>query len=240
MKKRYTHIFFDLDNTLWDFGKNSRLAMIAAFKKHIAPNGHTVDFDHFFAEYTKINHHLWEEYRKQQVSKKELVLLRFQKTFDTLLIKTADPAGMNDTYLSEMPLQTCLVPGAAEIVQYLKERGYNLNIISNGFREVQFKKLENTGLLASFNKVFLSEDVKVPKPGAEIFSYALKSVNARKSASLMIGDDWNVDILGAVHYGIDAVYLRSQNTVALINEQISKKSLRLHTINGLDELTNIL
>lgn len=240
MKKKYTHIFFDLDNTLWDFTKNSWLAMNVAFKKHLPSNGNNVDYNEFFAEYTKINHALWGEYRNQQVSKKELISLRFQKTFDLLSIKTVNPVEMNETYLAEMPLQTCLVPGAAETVGYLKSKGYNLNIISNGFREVQYKKLKQTGLLSSFNKVFLSEDVKVPKPGAGIFAHALKSVNARKYASIMIGDNWEVDVIGAFNYGMDAIYLCPQSPTESINEQVANHKMRLNIIGELLELKQFL
>lgn len=238
MKKRYTHIFFDLDNTLWDFRKNSYCAMHHAFKKHIK-NGYT-DYGKFFEVYSVFNRALWDDYRNQIVPKSELVWLRFQKTFDELGIKNVDAAEMNATYFDKMPEQTALMPDAEKILQYLKSKGYNLNIISNGFHEVQLKKLENTGLLKYFNKVFLSEDVKVPKPGAEIFEYAVKSVNAKKAESIMVGDDWDVDIQGALKFGIDAVYLRRKEELKLAPESIFAATDRLKIISRLTELTNLL
>jgi len=205
MKKKYTHLFFDLDNTLWDFNTNSFHAMQLIFNKfHLDKS--TIDFDRFFEVYSNHNHILWDKYRKKDIKKKELTRLRFQLTFEELGLSGIDPQTMNDSYLQEMPKQTFLVDGAADILTDLKTAGYKLFIITNGFIEVQHKKLESSGLKPYFEKVFISEELKVPKPGREIFEHALKSSNAPKSKSLMIGDDWDVDIEGALNVGMDAVY----------------------------------
>lgn len=234
MKKQYKHIFFDLDNTLWDFKKNSYHAMHEAFKRHIN-NGH-IDYKKFFEVYSLHNRVLWKEYRNQVVPKSELVWLRFQKTFDELEVRNVSAAEMNVTYLEKMPEQTALLPDAEKVLHYLKAKGYNLSIISNGFREVQFKKLENTGLLYYFTKVFLSEDVKVPKPGAAIFKYAVKSVNAKKAESIMIGDDWETDVQGALKFGIDAVYLNRNDGADAVPEITRASGDRLKIVSCLTEL----
>jgi putative hydrolase of the HAD superfamily len=206
MKKKYTHLFFDLDNTLWDFSKNSKLAMQTTFN-HFKLVEKDIDFNRFFEVYEKINHALWASYRKKEVSKKELIRRRFEDTFSELKIIGIDPNEINTFYLNEMPNQKTLYPGVIETLEYLKTKRYQLNIITNGFTEVQNKKLKSSGLRPFFNKVFTSEEVKTPKPGREIFEHAIKSVNAKKINSLMIGDDWDVDILGAAKFGIDVVYI---------------------------------
>ncbi len=211
MNKKYTHLFFDLDNTLWDFKTNSLHAMQATFGfYHLNEKG--MEFSRFFEVYNKHNHRLWDAYRKKEVKKKELTRLRFQLTFDELDISGIDPQEMNDRYLKEMPRQTFLIEGAEEVLQKLKVAGYKMFIITNGFVEVQHKKMESSGLKPYFEKVFISEEVKVPKPGRDIFEHAIKSTNAKKSKSLMIGDDWDVDIKGALNFGIDAVFLNRFNT----------------------------
>jgi len=205
MKKKYTHLFFDLDNTLWDFKTNSFHAMQQTFN-HFQLDKGAIDFGRFFDVYSKHNHILWDKYRKKEVKKKELTRLRFQLTFDELGMTGVDPEEMNALYLQEMPQQTFLVEGAKEILKKLKAAGFKLFIITNGFVEVQHKKMESSGLKPYFDKVFISEELKVPKPGYEIFEHAIKSSNARKSGSLMIGDDLEVDIEGALKFGIDAIY----------------------------------
>lgn len=205
MRKKYTHLFFDLDNTLWDFKTNSKCAMQETFRiLQLEKSG--VDFDDFFETYSKHNHDLWTAYRKKEVTKRELTRQRFQLTFDFFNINNLDALAMNDLYLQEMPKQSHLIDGAKEILGYAKLKGYRLFIITNGFKEVQHEKLKRAGLASYFEKVFISEEIKMPKPGREIFEHAVKSSNARKSASLMIGDDWEVDIRGAYKFGIDAVY----------------------------------
>ena len=121
MRRRYTHIFFDLDNTLWDFEKNSKYAMLSTFtifKLHQT----NIDFEVFFEVYSKYNHALWDSYRKKEVGKKELIRKRFQNTFDELEIKGIDSEKMNAIYLDEMPKQNYLNDGALEVLNYLKNR----------------------------------------------------------------------------------------------------------------------
>ncbi|SHE71134.1 putative hydrolase of the HAD superfamily [Mariniphaga anaerophila] len=240
LKKKYTHLFFDLDNTLWDFEKNSFYAMQNTFSHfHLEKQG--VDFEDFFRVYSKHNDHLWSEYRKGNVIKRDLKLLRFQLTFDELLLSGIAPDEMSSFYLTEMPLQKRLVSGAIELLDYLKAKSYNLAIITNGFSEVQLKKTEQTGLSKYFSKIYISENVKCPKPLPGIFEHAIKSSNAPKKSSLMIGDDFQTDIIGALRYGIDAVWLNPSGD-NLETKLIEKKiqTPQAYSVCLLNELRHIL
>lgn len=236
MKKKYTHLFFDLDNTLWDFKTNSRHAMNTTFEAFCL-HDKNVAFDKFFAVYSENNNKLWEAYRKKEVVKKELIRQRFQLTFDVLNITGIDAQEMNDFYLTEMPRQVHLVDGTLKVLDYLKNNGYRLFIITNGFRMVQHKKLQSSGLASYFEKIFISEEVKCPKPGKEIFQYAIKSSNARKNSSLMIGDDLDVDVKGALNFGIDAVHFnyKSNETSSnlLVNQPLEDKYVEINTLSRL-------
>ncbi len=204
-KKRYTHLFFDLDNTLWDFEKNSRFALKQAFE-YFKLQSQGTGFAPFYEAYTTHNHQLWEMYRRGNLTKKELINQRFSLTFNTLGMEGVDPETMNTYYLDVMPEHKAMVDGAVDLLEFIKKRRIPMFIITNGFREVQHKKLEATGLKNYFHKIFISEEIKAPKPSHEIFSYALTSANARKESSLMIGDDLEVDVVGAIRFGIDAVW----------------------------------
>jgi len=239
MNKKYTHIFFDLDNTLWDFGKNSRNAMHVTFHR-LNLNG-LCDFDLFFETYTKHNHALWESYRKNEVGKKELTRLRFQNTFTELGMKALNPDEMNTLYLNEMPKQKILNDGVIEILNYLKKKRYQLNIITNGFKEVQREKIETSGLKPFFDKIFISEEIKSPKPEREIFEYSIKSANAKKSCSIMVGDDWEVDVLGAVNYGIDAIHYQNSSVQNLTNvSNLCNTHCQIFKIGAINQLNLIL
>lgn len=238
MNKKYTHIFFDLDNTLWDFKQNSKLTMKITFQAFDLASQNQ-DFDTFFEVYSEINHKLWAAYRHKEISKKELTRKRFQLTFDQLQITGVDADLMNSAYLAEMPKQRMLEQGAFEILEYLKKERYKLFVITNGFYEVQHKKLKSSGLSPFFDKVFISEELKCPKPDYKIFEHAIKSSNAKKQKSLMIGDDWDVDILGALKFGIDSVYYSVGNG-DIVNLGSNKYKKTLYFISHLLELKKIL
>ncbi len=240
MMKKYTHLFFDLDNTLWDFTSNSKHAMEFTFNKlRLEQKG--IIFSDFFEVYQENNHKLWAAFRNKEIKKKELTKQRFQLTFDTLNIEGIDALTMNDLYLTEMPKQKCLMEGAIKLLDYLKVKGYKLYIITNGFIEVQHKKMQNSGLTPYFEKVFISEELKCPKPGRAIFEHAIKSANAKKANSLMIGDDWSGDVLGAVNFGIDVVYF---NPIKLSDNQekhgIGTSSVKIQDISSLFNLFDLL
>ena len=179
-------------------------------------------------------------YRKKEVGKKELIKRRFNDTFLELGISGVDSEQINAFYLNEMPKQKRLYKGVVEILEYLKSKHYKLFIITNGFREVQHKKLENSELMQFFDKVFTSEEVKTPKPGREIFEYAIKSANAKKANSIMIGDDWNTDVIGANSFGIDAVFFANSSDFEfedLSNSEMANALIyRMGTINQLHSI----
>ena len=203
--QKYTHLFFDLDNTIWDFNSNSYEALHATLDK-LDLLKIIGSYDLFFKIYSEENDRLWELYRNGLMPKKVLSVQRFEASFE----KTGTPLNMgggvvNDTYLAEMVNQNKLIDGAREVLEYLHGR-YEIALITNGFREVQYDKIKRSELSKYFRKVFTSEEIGTPKPGRKIFEYAIKSMNARKKGSLMIGDSWEVDILGAMKFGIDQIY----------------------------------
>lgn len=203
---KYRHLFFDLDNTLYDFDTNAYLAMKEAFTE-LGILTKLPSFDLFFPVYLVINDELWAQYREKKIVKDILRGLRFERSLAEFGIVPDVPyLQIDDLYLKKMTCQTNLFPETIEILTELKKRGYQLHIITNGFKEVQHDKLVNTGLNAFITNVFISEDIKSTKPSHEIFEYSIKSSNARKKESLMIGDSWESDIIGAKNFGIDQVF----------------------------------
>ena len=202
---QYTHLFFDLDNTLWDFNANSYDALYIALKKMDLLDK-IGEYDQYFAVYYEVNDRLWGLYRDNKITKNLLRGLRFEESFE--LNHTPMPGigdAVNEAYLAEMPKQLKLVPGARVVLDYLHHK-YKMAIITNGFREVQVDKLIQSGLKKYFDKVIISEEVGAQKPHRKIFEHAVKSMNAPKKKSLMIGDSWDADIVGAMQFGMDQVY----------------------------------
>jgi putative hydrolase of the HAD superfamily len=210
---KYSHLFFDLDNTLYDFDTNAFLAMKEAFMQ-LGITKSLPSFDLYFPVYLGINNELWSEYREKRISKDVLRGLRFERSLNEFGVIPEIPyTQIDDLYLKKMTTQTNLFPETVEILTELKKRGYHLHIITNGFKEVQRDKLINTGLNKFITNVFISEDIQSHKPSLEIFEYSIKSSNARKKESLMIGDSWESDIIGAMNFGIDQVFFNPREIV---------------------------
>ena len=238
---KYSHLFFDLDNTLWDFNANSYDALYLALKKMNLLDA-IGSYDSYLAIYCQVNERLWDLYRDNKITKNVLRGLRFEESLE--LNHTPIPGigdKLNDVYLEEMPKQLKLVPGALVLLDFLHHR-YKMSIITNGFREVQGEKLLQSGLKKYFDKVFISEEVGAQKPHKKIFEHAVKSMNAPKKKSLMIGDSWDADIVGARLFGMDQVYYcPDQEKLPLPqaeNNSTSKTSTTI--ITHLEQLLDIL
>ena len=206
--KEYKHLYFDLDRTIWDFEANSHETLVDIFYKYDLQKNIEKE-DVFINTYKAHNKKLWDDYGLGKITKKELITKRFLVTledFDISNDSIHDMAKqMGIDYITISPTKTKLFPYSHEALSYLKER-YKLYVLTNGFRQVQTTKLKNCNLEKYFTKLICSEDVGTQKPKPEIFRYALKTVNAKKSESIMIGDDLNVDIIGAKKVGLDQVY----------------------------------
>lgn len=202
------HVFFDLDHTLWDFEKNSDLAFQKVFDKQ----GVKVDLEVFLNRYKPINFEYWRLFREEKVSKKELRYQRLKKTFDAINYSVSDELidVIAIEYIDFLPHFNHLFKGAFEILDYLKKK-YKLHIITNGFDEVQSKKMESSNILKYFDVIVTSESVGVKKPNPNIFQYALKKAGAKKENSIMIGDSIEADIQGAINIGMKAIHCNFEN-----------------------------
>ncbi|MDT0650540.1 YjjG family noncanonical pyrimidine nucleotidase [Autumnicola edwardsiae] len=197
------HVFFDLDHTLWDFDKNSGLTFTEIFKKWKIP----LELEEFLEVYLKINIRYWELYRNDKISKEALRYGRLKDSFDMLKYKTTDDViyGLSKDYIEFLPRNKHLVEGTLEILQYLK-RNYKLHIITNGFDEVQSRKMITSGVFDFFQTITTSEEAGVKKPHKKIFQKALEKAEAAAETSVMIGDNYEADILGSEKLGLQTIY----------------------------------
>ena len=201
--KHIKHIFFDLDHTLWDFETNSDIAFETIFKKHKVK----IDQRKFLNYYRGINEHYWKLYREEKVTKEEMRLGRLKDTF-VKINKKVDMQlleRLSVDYINVLPHHNQLFEGTHEILEHLYVN-YKLHIITNGFNEVQYKKIENSGIAKYFDKIITSEDAGVKKPNPIIFEYALAITKATSKEAIMIGDNWEADIMGAKDAGFDVIF----------------------------------
>jgi len=218
LKNKITDIFFDLDHTLWDFEKNSALT----FKKILNEHSVGLSLDDFLEVYVPINFEYWKLYREEQISKEELRYSRLKKTFDKLQFKAEDELinKLSHDYIERLPDNDHLFEGAIEILEYLKPN-YKMHIITNGFREVQRIKMETSRIKKYFDQIVDSESVGVKKPNPLIFEFALKSANVNPENSLMVGDNIEADIQGAMNVGMQAVHFEPDPSNEIADFHIS-------------------
>jgi putative hydrolase of the HAD superfamily len=231
MNHKYRHLLFDLDHTLWDFHTNSADTLQELFDEFKLSN-HFPDFDTFHSVYEEHNLKLWSKYRDGLITKKDLNFERFNYPLTTVGIDNPSIAvKFAEEYLRRSPLKKLLMPGAIEILEYLKPK-YKMHIITNGFLEVQNRKLEVSGLSSFFDKIFISEIIGVQKPDSRFFEYVIKNLDVSKKDCIVIGDSYEADILGAQNFGLHHVFYNAN--------RVAHKNGVMHEISSLEELKQIL
>ncbi len=230
--KKYRHIFFDLDNTLWDFERNSTETLNELYKKHNLDSLGVSSPEFFIRTYQERNIMMWEQYRLGKIDKETLRNDRFSLTFwDMGLDAKLAPPALADDYLLLSPRKNYLFPHAHEVLTYLQQK-YTLHIITNGFKEAQYIKLDSADLSKYFAEIIISENTGFKKPDINIFYHSAEKANASADECLMVGDGLEVDVLGAANAGWDAVFFNPNKMEH--NESVT------YEITSLDELKNFL
>jgi len=201
------HIFFDLDNTLWDHRRNAYLTIKDLFDKEEITLKHTIDFEEFHFAYHEINERLWEQIRDGEIDKEYLRKHRFYDTFKRFGIDDLQLSMFfEEHFLDKILNYNHLVEGAEYILDYLKAKNYTLHIISNGFQEVTERKCILSKIDHYFQTITSADSVGVRKPNPAIFEYSLGLSDAKKEESILIGDDWIADVIGAQNFGMDIIF----------------------------------
>lgn len=228
----YESLFIDLDDTLWDIHLNGKECLEEVYIDYGYSNYYPT-FQDYYDVYMPSNNHLWGLYRQGIIKKEELIVERFLVPVREFGINDPKYAkNLSDDFLERTTHKTRLIDGAIELLDYLKPK-YRMHILSNGFSEVQFKKIENSGLRPYFDKIILSEDANINKPHADMFTYALKNTNSKRNKTIMIGDSWEADVVGARNSKIDQIWFNP-----LCNKPVGFEPT--YTVDSLIKIKDIL
>lgn len=230
--KNIKHIFFDLDNTLWDHRKNAYLALEEIFLREQVQKKYQISFDDFHKEYYTINEDLWAKIRDGKIDKDYLRKHRFYDSFLFFGIDDHDLSSRFDEDFLEVILNyNELVEGAFPLLEYLATKDYTLHILSNGFLEDTNRKAELSGIKPYFKTITSADEINIRKPHADIYKFALEKAGATIEESVMIGDDWIADVEGALAFGLEAVFFD------VFLDQIQGENFK--TVTKLKEITDI-
>lgn len=230
--KKYKHLFFDLDETLWDYKANAVDTLIELFEKFELGTNGDLTADDFVAEFFRTNRELWRKFDKRLIDKDKIRQDRFPLIFERLGVDGhEDVDALQKSFIYESPKKGKLIDHADEILEALSNH-YSMHIITNGFEEIQATKLKYSGLEIYFQEVVTSERANAQKPDPGIFLFAMEAANAKASESVMIGDNLITDIQGARGVGMEQVFFNPG--------KITHDLEVTHEINHLFELSGIL
>jgi putative hydrolase of the HAD superfamily len=205
---RYTHLFFDLDHTLWDFEKNAKDAMKDLYELLQLKAKGIEDFDIFLQKYLQHNEAIWRKYHRGEITAQDLKWKRMHRTLVDFKIGDEQLAKkMAEEFLNILPEKKAVFDNCFETLEYLQSKNYQMHLITNGFEVTQQRKLNASGLNKYFGKMITSEATGFVKPHKEIFAYAVSITGAALAKCLMLGDNVEADIMGAAAIGMHTVYI---------------------------------
>ena len=195
-------IMFDLYGTLIDIHTDEENEK---FWKNVALN--TVEYKKFTPE--KLKKEYLKLCYKHSIIKEEIDLLEvFKELYDVdekaaIQIATAF-RGLSTKYIK-------LYRGVKTLLQTLKDQGYYLYLLSNAQEIFTMHELEKLGLLEYFDGIAISSQYGVKKPNVEFYKQAMKKMDV-KGDVMMVGNDYECDVLPALKLGLKSVFIETNLT----------------------------
>lgn len=231
---KYKDLFIDFDDTLYDTYGNAVISLRETFEAFRLER-FFADPQVFYDAYWAANIDLWTRYSKGEITRPYLIVERFRRPLSAgqgLDVTEPFCLEMSDKFLEFCSSKPGVVEGAHELMEYLKHQGYRMHMCSNGFHEVQYKKLAACGLKDYFDTIILSEDAGANKPSMQYFDYALRQSGADIATTIMIGDNLQTDIMGANRAGLDTILFNRWG--------IEPSSVPTYTVETLRDIMKIL
>lgn len=198
---KYNLFLFDLDDTLLDFQASEKLCFTQTFIHF----GVKDLLEEIHKTYKTENNLLWKQLERGEVDKDFLKVERFKRTLDIHKIEIP-PHDMSEFYLEQLPKHVVLIDGAVDVLKHVKQFG-EVGIITNGIEYTQRERIKNSDLKDYIDFIAVSEECGFAKPDVRFFEFAAnRSKNFAKDSTIIIGDRFDADIVGAFNFGIDSLW----------------------------------
>ena len=202
MKKIYKAIFFDADDTLFDYPMAERAALLACLDEFAVP----ADAAAFTAAYRRHNRDVWQAFERGETDQTTLRVERFRRLFAELGIPGLPLEQISSYYLEALACQPQLLPGALETIRGLAAK-YPLALITNGIAAVQNQRFAASPITPFFRSIVISEEIGVAKPDPRIFRPALEKLGVAAADVLYVGDSVTSDMAAARNAGMDFCWI---------------------------------
>ncbi len=197
-------VFFDIDNTLYNYDKAHNAAMTKLLK---------FGNEEFAISPAKMNCLLSK-------AEKEIIerlgtnsaaihnrLIRFQCFLELLQYSDLTNAlKMENIYWDTFLKDITLEPGLDMLLKVLKKAGILIGIGSDQNSDIQYRKLEKLGILNYFSRIVTSEEAGAEKPAAKFFNLCVKKAECLAEECVFIGDSIKKDVEGALQNGLHGVW----------------------------------
>ena len=226
---KYEVLFFDADDTLFNFKKSENFAL----DKLMSSIDTDLEKSYCIEIYKEINNNIWKEFEQNLISSDELKIERFKRFADKINL-SQDPKILSNMYVNFLAEASFIYKETEELLSYLYKK-YKIVIITNGLTSVQNKRIKESIIKDYFDAVIISDEIKIAKPDPKIFDYALNVINhTNKESVLMIGDSLSSDVKGGINAGIDTCWFNPNN------KKNNSSLIPKYEISTLLELKNIL
>lgn len=203
------HLFFDLDHTLWDYDRNAVETLEKLYSDFNLESVGLHPLSRFLDVFRTANVKVWDLFEETAMNQNQLRHKRLELVFEEFGLPPQAIEGFNEAYYIQCSRGKHLVVGALDTIRNLNRR-FDLHIITNGFDDIQYTKLENTGLSPYFKTVTTSEKAHSKKPEVAYFEFALRLAGASVEESLVIGDGLRTDVAGACAMGLPVIWFNPE------------------------------
>ncbi len=225
---KFTTIFMDADNTIFDFP----VCEYNALKNTVEKYG--LDFnDYVYKSFSAINDRLWKEFELNKTTRSELKIQRFRELIEKCFHGFGNVSELAGEYVVQLSKQGVLIDGAYEALKELS-KVFDIYIITNGLKLVQRGRFARTNITSFIKKIYISEEIGYQKPMKEFFDYVLSDIKEKDTDKiLVVGDSLTSDMQGGKNAGLTTCLYDPQNNTEMPDKLCD------YRINSLFEIKDI-